>query len=187
MKQNSKIDWENRPDQRDATSPFKLFRVPAKGVYHFYILGTALHGVRTHFFHGRTFPHLTTNCPACEEGIESRWRGYLSCCNRNTKNRMLVELTAGPAGEIVDLVDKGEALRGRIICLSRPGGKANSRISIDIINCDCDPKVLPASFEVEKTLLKIWQIQDHMTEPQLRTFISEQRTKKEVRINGHDT
>jgi len=169
------VSWESRPDSRDATTPFKLFRVPAKGIWTFYILSKEVIGVRVHFFKGRTTPHGTPVCDACEAGIEARWRGYIAAANKHDYHRGMIELTAGPAQQLIERLDRQEIIRGLVIQLSRPGGRPNSRIQIDIRPADIDPSKLPPAFDVQATLMKIWNRQPHMQVPQVSEF----------RRNGH--
>jgi hypothetical protein len=161
------IVWTGRPEANDAQSKVKLIRCPAKGVFVFYITSAQIHSTRIHYYKGRSRPHTKPSCEACDAGNEHRYKGFIAACNKHDRGQGIIELTAGPADQLYDHLENKGSIRGLIIQLTRPSGRANGLIEITIRKPDIDPEELPKPPNVIQALKKIWQIQDQMPQPDI--------------------
>jgi len=194
MEHSAPISWSNRPDDLSTTAGYDLIRCPASGVHNAIITSADILGVKVHYYHGRTRPHLNEFCPACDDRNPWRWRGYLSACHPKSLNSVALEITAPCVNALDDYLKHWGSLRGAVIMLWRPSHQPNGRISCRVEQSRFPVEQLPAAIDLEALLLKLWEIQPHMTAPELKQVMAAMHTKKnripnsnpkQIGTNGH--
>lgn len=113
-------------------------------------------GVYTHHWRGRTGPHLLRGCEACESGQLPRWYGFLLARIHGIKQDVVMEFTARAAASVIKAEQDFHSLRGRIILLSRPGGKNNSPVSIQFVDTIPASVSLTEPEPIHPLLARIW-------------------------------
>lgn len=140
--------------------PFARIRSPKYGanVYGHVVTPRCLH-VYTHYYLGRTIPHLNDRsiCEGCQAERAKRYKGYLGCIEPGTGNLVLVELTQHAAAAWKDtLGSKGPSLRGAVVTTIRVGRAPNSLMRLEIRLNAVDPKKLREEYAILPVLRKLW-------------------------------
>lgn len=154
------VDW-SVPVPEEAPAPVPILS-PAPGTaVRGIVLSSALVGVWTHWFNGRTTPHLLGRggCSGCREHLSKRWKGYLAIYWQAGVCVGLAELTPSAARACPELIEAtGADLRGYLIELARPLGKKNGRVSLRLQPPPYRraPDKLPPAPDVRACLLRIW-------------------------------
>jgi len=110
-------------------------------------------------FHGRSMPCTETDdCPLCAKSNEPRWTGYLPIWQQTWSRPALLELPTAAGEQVAAWQDRNGSLIHKIVQTSRPKGRANSRVKVEITNCDISGLQLPMLPSVKDALCLIWQI-----------------------------
>jgi hypothetical protein len=115
-------------------------------------------GIRTHFYQGRTIPCVRYNCPACKNNMLSRYTGYLAALSAKVHRNVLVEYSAGAAGDLQKVLTVNNSLRGSNFILSRVGRKANGPLRFEYKGLFSGGLVLPPCPDVFSILCKVWRL-----------------------------
>lgn len=125
------------------------------------VISEYLAGVWTHYVEGRTEPHLEgpAGCPGCELKRAKRWKGYYAIEQAQSGRIGLVEITAWALANCQPLNEQPyRTVRGWLIDVSRPAGKANGRVSclIQPPPYRRSPEPIPDPIDVPAALVRIW-------------------------------
>lgn len=150
--------FQNTPPARDEANHLTIIRTASKGRSGGYILSTGMFGLPIHFY-GRSIPCTQRkDCPVCEKGNQPRWTGYLPIWLPGNIRPNLLELPTAAAEYVNDYQAKYATLRGKLIAATRPKGRVNSKIKIDITSPSTEGLSLPPVPLVREALCVIWQI-----------------------------
>lgn len=150
------IGFSDRPNEEQVGTRYQLVRTPANKRARFRVLSHKCVGVPTHFYRGRTQPHTIPTCEACDEGITSRWHGYIGVQGFATGEVFVLEITAHCEEALHHYTQKHGTLRGADLSVYRRGSKANSPVHAIIVPGIFDHTALPAPPDVEAFLRRIW-------------------------------
>lgn len=158
------IAWSGPPDpERGIYYPIKAPKPDSevRGV----ILCEVVYGVLTHWVFepdtkgkGQTLPCMGSpaTCKHCEEKLEQRWKGYLSCWDHSTGRVFIAEVTREAYLRCGSFeLFKGQ-LRGKHLRLTRAGRAGNSRVTAIVSQWQQTTVNLPPSFNVQTALERIW-------------------------------
>lgn len=150
--------WTNAPpaDQRQQSMP--LVRTPAGKPLTAIVTCQDLIGCSTHYWGGHTVPCEDAECEPCAKGIPSRWHGYLSCLNAETRQHFLFEVTAHASIAFLSYRDTYASLRGCMFQARRATYSANSRVTITTKPADLEKWVLPTEPDILRILATIWSL-----------------------------
>lgn len=146
--------------------PFAKIRVPHPGSpVHGIVVNPKPARVYTHYYNGRTIPHLQdkNQCEGCQAERGKRFKAYLSLYSFGTKELILAELTllaVTPWKDILD--DPGCNLRGQRVEVVRVGRANNSRMKLDIKKDALRLEGLPKPFDILEVLRQIWSGEVHV-------------------------
>jgi hypothetical protein len=133
----------------------KLIRVPASGQLRCVALGGEIVQIPIHFYWGRSYGCTGEDCPLCNRNITHRMKTYLSVQLATKPGRVILELPAAAATEIIDRW-KHDELRGALLTCERCTSKKRGRV---VVSIDREPMHLPnaaAPAEVAQVLLNVW-------------------------------
>lgn len=157
--------FQQEPPKRKEANNMSIQRTAARGKSGGYILSAKMFGLPIHFY-GRSVPctqHAT--CPICAKKNEPRWTGYLPVWVPGAIKPQLLELPTAAAEYVAMYQAKFATLRGRMIKTSRPRGRANSKLLVEITNPTNEGLSLPPVPLVREALCLIWQLDfDNMKE-----------------------
>lgn len=88
------------------------------------IVSTSSEGLLTHWADGRSRPCLDVDCPGCEQGISTRWLGYIQCQSQagQAQRSWLLQLTEGGWLSLRGQTEQGESWRGLVFRCYRAAG-----------------------------------------------------------------
>lgn len=152
------IHWTNRKEDNDPTRNFKLFRCPRSGSLTGVIVSPDMIGTGTHFWKNRTMPCTGKSCPACRDGFNPRWYGFLGIWSPKTDRLGILEITEAASDEVDRYYDRHKTLRGAQIKVSRQGNRPNGRVLADLTTGTIDPERLPPAIDIKATLLRMWEL-----------------------------
>lgn len=120
---------------------------------------------------GRTQPCMIPfgkTCESCEAGWEPRWVGYIAAWHIRTKQKVLLEITAGAADLLSAHAEKIGSIRGELITLSRSGDRAKGPLQIRWQHSNTAEEQLPQTFDVEEVLMRLWRVNQAIAQPQTK-------------------
>lgn len=156
--------FQQEPPNRKEACNLEIMRTGARGKWGGYILSAKMFGLPIHFY-GRSIPCTQkAGCPICAADNKPRWTGYLPVWTPGMIRPALIELPTAAAETVRDYQTKYATLRGRLINCTRPRGKANSRIKVELTSPNNEGLSLPSVPEVRQALCLIWRLDfDNMT------------------------
>lgn len=148
--------WSTTPPANGHNHGYRLIRSPAARPLHVLIISPELIGTFTHYVKGRTTPCAGDDCPTCGEGLPYRWHGYIACVVAGHAEKVVLELTAMAAEQLLPHRKEFGTLRGCAAMIERPSRRPNGRIRIT-----CQPgkkadAALPQPPDLKAVLLHIW-------------------------------
>lgn len=150
--------FQAEPPPRKEACNLEIIRTGSRGKFGGYILSAKMFGLPIHFF-GRSIPCTQrADCPICAKDNKSRWTAYLPVWIPGDIKPKLMELPTAAAEEVNEYQQKYATLRGKFIKLTRPRGKENSRIKVDISSPPLDGISLPPVPQVREALCLIWKL-----------------------------
>lgn len=126
------IDWCDRPDEQASERKWTVKRCGAKGSIRFLCVVRRQAGLYTHFWGGRTVPHIGQNCRACDDGSAKEWSGFLCGVQSNTLNHLILPYTAAIGAVVAGVEDVAGDLRGLTMEIRRKTEKVNGPLHIII-------------------------------------------------------
>ena len=163
METTPQVQWTAKPADDPKKPKIPIDRCGAQSSMQYIVLSREVIGCMLHFFRGRSIPCLMPSegwCDACTDpkGNEPRWRGYLCCWRVHFNTFHLLELTPPCMTTVASFIEGHEHLRGAIIRLERPSGKANGRIVCQLEKTNVRENTLPPAFDVRDALERIWAL-----------------------------
>lgn len=123
-------------------------------------------GCETHYWRGRTRPHMTgSQCEACEAGNSSRWRGYLALYDKDTRETFLAELTPKAYEGIKEGLDSFGSLRGHWIKIERTRPKETAPVRATVSATMEPEERLPAEPDIQEQMYRIWSLKENAVSP----------------------
>lgn len=125
------------------------------------VLSSDVFGVEIHYA-GRS--HVCTahvgSCRLCDDGKPTRWVGYVAATSLDLNSLFLLEFTPGVMPDVDQHVKQWKSLRGCWCELTRPSQRDTGRLCIRLNQpfLACKPGELPAPFDLEQTLAKIYGV-----------------------------
>lgn len=155
------VDFSNwsessSPVDGDQTFPWSIMRTPMDKLIRLAIVSAGHYGVYTHYFRGRTVPHLKEGCEACSDNMIPRWYGYVLAVLPHTRQKVVFEFTAKSAETILKAEKDYGTLRSLIVQASRPRGRENSPVHIHVTGQQLNPAELPEPESIRPILAHIW-------------------------------
>lgn len=96
------------------------------------LTGARLLLARHHWRDGRTCPCYGDDCWCKKEGVEPRFKGYVSCSLKGTGANGILELTEGAVDQLRELAIDVSNLRGRSLHLSRRTKAKSSAVVVQL-------------------------------------------------------
>lgn len=149
-------EWSHTPPPANAAGGVRLIRTPAAGTLRGVILSDQLIGTRTHYNGIRTLPCPGLDCEQCTKGVLWRWHGYIGVWLPKERERIVLELTASASQRLADHLATFGPLRGFDLAVSRPRGKANSRIVVTLGTTRQPTQLLPPDPDVVAVMDYVW-------------------------------
>lgn len=145
-------------------------------------LEASLWPYRTHYWEGRTRPCLALRkcCPACEKGLSGRLTAYLAGCIRTTKQRIVLQLTAGALAGCPELLELDGQLGARMLLVQRRHDGRQSPIDVRVVP-GLDPRPIAAPIDTRKVLGGLWgynvELVEALIAPDLRAELDPARPR----------
>jgi len=118
---------------RERRLPFVPFYSPVgESGFTAILTGARLLLARHHWREGRTVPCYGDDCWCKKEGVEPRFKGYVSCAVKGTLASGILELTEGAVEQLKELPIDAANLRGRAVHLSRRTKNRNSAVVVQL-------------------------------------------------------
>lgn len=150
--------FQQEPPSRKEACNLEIIRTGSRGKWGGHILSAKMFGLPIHFY-GRSIPCTQRpDCPICASDNKPRWTGYLPIWTPTMIRPALLELPTAAAESVRDYQAKYATLRGRLINCTRPRGRANSRIKVELSSPNIEGLSLPAVPEVRQALCLIWRL-----------------------------
>lgn len=156
--------FTTEPPYRKSALNIPIMRVGAKGKFGGYSLAAEMLGCKIHY-HGRSVPcTLDPGCPLCKIDNVPRWIGYVPVWQPKLARPQLLELPTAAAEYLQQWIQRHGSLKGKLLVASRPGGRVNSRVKLDVETHDTSGLNMPGEPNVKAALCLIWQLNpDHLT------------------------
>lgn len=129
-----------------------------------WVVGRRIRGFRSHW-NGQLTVECTKEqpedcCPLCDDGIETRWRGYLDVIVDRNRDRGFLELTAAGSESLILCVNGEDNLRGaRIKVFRGQGDKTRMRFAyMSPANVE-QLRLVPEELDPHDTVVKLYQSQ----------------------------
>ena len=152
--------WTSAPDQSPAPWAFRIVRTPPTGALDAIITCQNVTGCPTHFANNRTIPcEGQPNCKLCQQGFSWRWHGYVSAILVRTMEHIVWEATAAATEALRTYLTIHPDLRGCHFKASRPSGRPNGRVLLQVRRDDLERIRLPDPPNLQKILCHIWGCQ----------------------------
>lgn len=186
MKKNDGgLVWSKGPADHQKGSMYRLLRIKGNRPISFTCLSHEHWGTDTHYYGGRTTPHLPAGCKPCEAGRLAEWHGWVIGLVDGTDERAVIEFTAAAADTFNLAFSKFRTLRGVRFKLSRPNGRDNGRMHASISDTQVDSKILPKIPDVLPIMMSIWQLKlDLLPAPPAPRFLPGQLDLLNASTNG---
>jgi len=152
------LNFSSTPPADPRGVSLALVRTPPTKPFVAIVTSEDLIGTNTHFYHGRTLPHLENDCPACHDGFPFRWHAWVSCLTANDHVHCLFECTAKPAQTFVNYRKTHRTLRGCHFRSLRASRTTNGRVTIQTKPADLNAITLPKAPDLIACLSIIWNI-----------------------------
>lgn len=154
----AEIAWTSEPPPAAKSTTLSLRRCGPKPTFGIATLDKPL-GVWTHFFKGRTRPHITQGpCEACTEGHTARWKGYLTLFTPATGDHWIQEFTLNAWEGLESGIRAHGTLLGHQIGFARTKPSPNAPLRAEVYAPVCDLRLLPATPDLKSLLCRIWSI-----------------------------
>jgi hypothetical protein len=151
-------NWSSQIPEDIRGGSLPLVRTPAGKPVKAIVTSHALIGCHTHFFGGHTVPCDSPDCKACNEGIPSRWHGYVACYHFTSSLHFIFEMTVQAAIPLQEYFSQHKTLRGAQIEAYRWGKRANGRVVMKVEPGAVPPNLLPAAPDIPRIMALIWQL-----------------------------
>jgi len=152
------LEFTNAPPKDPRGESLPIVRTPANRALNAIIISPDLLGTRTHFYHGRTLPCDSQNCPACIDGFPWRWHAYLGIWSSSTHRTALLEMTARAVEPIIQYRESHKTLIGCEISCRRATTSPNSRVIVTTRPADLQGIKLPPPPDVMSALSILWNL-----------------------------
>jgi len=152
--------WSTTPPLQSAEFSYRLIRAPACRPIALTLISSKPQGTYTHYTKGRTLPCDGDGCSACKEGHPYRWHAYLAARVDGTREKVILELTAQAAEQLLPALNEFKTLRAVAILLERPARRPNGRIRITIAPGRRPENDLPPEPDIQRMMLHIWGLDD---------------------------
>lgn len=151
--------WSNEPPPEAEEFAHRIIRTPAGKPLCGIITSPDLIGCPTHYFNHRTVPCEDPNpCEACTEGHSRRWHGYVSVLVTGTLEHAILELTSFACQSLKHYAKIHNSLRACNVRASRPSGRANGRVNLELKALEESRLRLPEPFNVLRVMCHIWNV-----------------------------
>ena len=154
------IEWARRPTNEEMEHQWRITRPPAKSPMRLLILSHDITGCYTHFVHGRTRPHTSSNCEGCQNNRLPEWHGYLACLQSTNGLKWILEVTKGCAKALDEEFRTHRTLRGAIIEAGRTSSKVNGRQYVRVLSHAEQMDTLQKAPNLQPFLARMWQQRD---------------------------
>jgi len=197
---NDFSDWgeSQSPNSEDMNFPWRIVRASHLRPTKFAVISVQHYGVYTHYWKGRTSPHLKHFCGACNDGMLPRWYGYVLALLSPGKEKIVFEFSAKACETILKAESDFGTLRGLVFTATRPKGKENSPVQLQLHSNNYNPAELPAPEPIRPIIARIWGFKEsaaiamhhenvrHAAEAQLRSqgFNPDRVSVREVQLNN---
>jgi hypothetical protein len=150
--------WTLSPPDDHHKHSLPLIRTPATRPLTAIITTPDIIGCDTHFYGGHTVPCEAPDCTPCNEGVPSRWHGYLAVYNPHTQVHAILELTAAATEQLCTYHKQHQTLRGALIECRRWNQRPNGRVIVKAQTWSGAPSLLPDAPDVQAIMTTIWQL-----------------------------
>lgn len=155
---NGRVDFCSRPSDDDPTAKFRIQRTPAGNGIKGVILSPDIVGAYTHYYRGRTRPHTTPYCEACDNQTPVRWHGYFGLLGKSG-DVVIFEITATPVRVFDEYLRLHKTLIGALMVARRIGLRENARVHITLQREPDRPLItLPEPPDVRLFLSRLWDL-----------------------------
>lgn len=158
------IEYTNQIPKDTTGYSLPIKRTPPTAPLVAVVTSEDLLGCYTHFYLGRTQPHTTPTCPACEANMPYRWHAYLAAIDVKTGLHFLFECTAIAAEAFVTFREAYGSLRGCKFEARRQNRSPNGRILIRTAPIDRKALQLPTAPDLTKLLATLWSVSADTTQ-----------------------
>jgi hypothetical protein len=180
---SAEIDWQDEPAQVAPGTRVDLIRCGTGSLPPLIALNSRHIGAELHFWQGRSFPHIKTECPACAAKNGCVWKGYIGVWNPSTRATGILEFTLGCVTHLDAYFIAHQTCRGATISLKRSNGKANGKLIMTCTRSIWANDQLPPAPDLRKSMSLMWNANrvDHLinTNP-TRPVVEAPTTSSEV-------
>jgi len=161
------INWSSRPANLKTGASYPLIRCKPDDRRRWVILSREIVGLDTHYWKGRTVPHVKQDCPACADKRPFRWYGFLACLSPGW-TKVVHEITPSVCEALEIYAKDHGTIRGSVIEMRRTRGKVNGRIIATLKPIEGVPvEQLPEPHDVIPLLFRLWEVQEHTQLPKI--------------------
>jgi len=153
-----KVDWVREDNPSPASSVVKVQKIGATDTLVGSITSEVIEGYYTHWWGGRTVPHVKGEglCSPCLAKIGMRWAGFIHLAIPGNGRGVWVELTLTARDELKKFLEKGEALRGLHVSITREGRRLRAPLQFQRLGRVSDTTKLIRCPELRPTLDRLW-------------------------------
>ena len=150
--------WSSEAPANPRGPAYPLLRTPPLRPLVAIITSETIDGCATHYYKGRTVPHLDEGCPACEDNIPYRWHAYVAAYRLPDGIHFIFETTAKASEVLADYGKAHGGLRGCQFKATRMNSRPNSRVVIQTKPADLTAIHLPEPPNVRRCMAIIWDL-----------------------------
>lgn len=147
-----------QPCEKDKGTGWTIVRPNAFKPDTIAIVSNTFFPTRIHHFKGQTIACRKTDCPACLDGNESRWRGYLLGVVAKSHQRVIMECSAEVEQILLDLLETYTTLRGLVVVFTRTKKNEKAKHHITFLKKMDDESILPPDRDVWPIICRIFGI-----------------------------
>lgn len=150
--------WSTQPPYSPHQSTLPIERTPPKGYLTGWITSSKIVGCPVHWYKGRTKPCELDNCPACENNIPWRWKGYLGLYIKQNSLHVLLEFPAAVGDRFGEFLANERTLRHALVSLNRVPEKPNGKIHLRIKRDREKIIAIPDEPNIVQILSTLWDL-----------------------------
>lgn len=153
---SGEIEWSDHPEPVAPGQKPELIRCGQGSLPPMICISTRHCGGDLHYWQGRSFPHLKTDCPACASKNVAVWKGYLGVWNPGTRLTGILEFTLRCTSALDAYFLAHGTCRGASIQLKRSGSKPNGKLNLTATTSQWGHDQLPEEPNIRYQLGIMW-------------------------------
>lgn len=151
------IHWDDAPETSPKLARIDLDRCGASGIGPLIVLSPKHRGNQIHWFGGKSYPHTTPTCEACDAKRTAVWKGYVAVWHPTTKRISLLEFTDRCLEAINAYIKSHGTLRAAEIRLKRTPATDKGAMSATLTQSIYATNDLPNAPDIIAALAYMWR------------------------------